>query len=216
MAEISSWWKGLRPTQRRRLLLIMLVPLIGLTVTGYQLGQALFGSPQIHTYDITPSATLAPTIEPSLFDISDADKPLITDDIFFGLHKQIDADLPWIETLDVTEARKHGPAVWPQIENVRQLLGNPASVEATLQTVNVRQTGAESGEVGVAISYKLASGDRVPISYTLTYQITRTAPSSQGSITYTFQLVGLQSEGQGLSSSNTGAGTDPSGQEIIN
>jgi hypothetical protein len=216
LQRARAWWRNLRPTERRRLVLVLMLPLVGLIFTGYQLERAIFGTQQVQIYDVTPAASIAPSIEPSLFEINFANQPLITDDVFYGLHKQISADRAWIEKLDVEEARKHGADVWPTIDNVRQLLGAGTFTTDSV-TVNVRKTTDASAEVGLTIDYNDQTGKAYPVGYTLVYEIKRTEPvSSQGFPTYAFNITSLDSDVAGLSSNTNGTDGYSNGQEIIN
>lgn len=217
MSRAGAWWSRLRPTEKRRLVLVLLLPLAGLIYTGYELERAIFGTQEVRVYDVTPAASIAPSVEPSLFDISFAKQPLITDDVFFGLHKQVNADRVWIEALNLDEARKHGSGVWPTIDNVSQLLGSGAKASGD-PTINVRKTTGASAELGLTLGYVAKDGTNYPVSYTLVYEIKRTDPvSSAGFPSYTFDLTSLDSDVAGLSG-NTDSSTPgyQNGQEIIN
>jgi hypothetical protein len=213
-AQFAEWWRSLRPTQRRRLLLVMLVPALGLALTGYQIATTIFGDQEVKVYDITPSATIAPTIEPPLFEVGFARKPLITDDIFNGVHKQIESDIEWLQVLDVDRAREYGAGVWPTVDNIRQLFGDPQKLGVDSIAINVRKTGTESAEVGLSLVYEDAQNRRYPVTYSLIYEIERTDPvTATDSPTYKFKLVQLESDVAGVDN-GSGDGAQP-GEEVI-
>lgn len=195
--QARNWWRSLRPTQRRRMLLIMIVPALGLAITGYQLVDTIFNEEEVRPYDITPSAALAPTVEPNLFEVDFALQPLITDDIFFGLHKQIQDDLPILQTLDADKAAQKGPGIAVEIENVRELLGDPSQLGVRSYKINVRKTGTQSGEVGLSMVYELPTGQRVSVQYSLVYEIkVDESVSASTDPVYSFDLVELDSDGR--------------------
>lgn len=181
LANVREWWRNLTRIQKRRLMLVMIIPTLGLGYTTWSIIQVLRNDEPVQAYKVAPPPSVLPSSEKTLFSPTVLSKTPMLDDVFIGSHKQAQQDIIWLKRLDLTEAKKYGEEVYPEIETMQERI-NPETIKKTSPTqVTVKQVSATTTKATFGMDYDVEDAESNSVSgnttvsavYRLTYEIQR-------------------------------------------